>query len=545
MKTNKYIMFFVAALMLAACEPYHFVGDAPKEWSSMKDIITPSEDAGFSTYYLPAIGRVGDPMPFYDENAGDFKILYLQEYPVNDDKRFHPIWAVSTKDGCSYESLGEILPVGETRLQQDAALGTGCCYYSKAEKLYYLYYTGHNGLCNSREVIMRATSSDFKTWTKDNIWTLKGETYGLSKEDFRDPQIFEDNGTFHMVISSYIGKDPRFVDFTSTNLKDWEFNGVFNMVWDRFCECPDIFKMGDWWYIVYSEAFKKDFSRKVKYMKAKTLQDLKNCFNDPGGNWPDEHEGILETRAFYAAKTAYNGKDRFIWGWSPFRTGSSYHDKNLAVGADGEPNWSGALVCHKLIQHADGTLSVGEVPGMANKFTKPAEVKVLQSENYTDGALKGNAYVLFNRLGYHNHISFTVTTETNKDNFGISFARGTEIVKLKNEQTGEMEDVVRDATRYYTLFFASEWEGGRRKVNFEQQGPEGRGFIPGADGYIIPVPDKNTYKIDIFTDNSVVVTYINGEWGTTQRIYGLAKNCWGINSYGGNITVSDLKVTQY
>ena len=55
----------------------------------------------------------------------------------------------------------------------------------------------------------------------------------------------------------------------------------------------------------------------------------------------------------------------------------------------------------------------------------------------------------------------------------------------------------------------------------------------------------NMNKVDIYTDNSVVVMYINGEYGTTQRIYGLQKNCWSVNSYGGNVTVSDVKVSSY
>lgn len=533
----------LSALVLAACTPDYFEGDQPKDWNGTTEVFIPTEEEACGTYYKPAIGRVGDPMPFYDENTGDFKILYLQEYAINDDKLFHPYWAVSTKDGCNYQSLGEIIPVGETRYQQDAALGTGCCYYSKAEKLYYIYYTGHNGLCDSREVIMRATSKDFKNWKKDNLWALKGEDFGLSKNDFRDPQIFEDeDGTFHMVISTYKGMDPRFADFKSTNLKDWTFNGEFNMVWDRMCECPDIFKMGNKWYFIYSEAYKTDWSRKVKYMMADSFEGLKACFANPGDNWPkDDKEGVLDTRAFYAGKTAFNGKDRYIWGWAPYRSGKDIHEKNISVGADGEPNWSGALVCHKLIQHEDGTLTVGEVPAMAAKYDKPAELKIMKSENYDNGRLSGDGYVLFNRLGYHNHISFTVKLDWHGTPFSVSFVRGTQKVK-----EGDKE-VEKEVGKYYTLRFNPEWDNGRRKVNFEQQGldEDCKWFVPGADGYIFPIPAENTYKIDIFTDNSVVVTYINGDYGTTQRIYGIQKNCWSINAHGDGITVSDVKVTQY
>lgn len=521
----------LSALSLTACSDDSFDGDAPKDWNGTTETFIPTEEDAYSTYYQPAIGRVGDPMPFYDAKAGDFKVLYLQEYPANDDKRFHPYWAVSTKDGCNYQSLGEIIPVGESAYQQDAALGTGCCYYNEKESLYYIYYTGHNGNCTNREVVMRATSPDFKTWTKDNSWVLKGDKNDCSMNDFRDPQIFEEGGKYHMLIATYPiwGGDPCFAHYESEDMKNWEFTERIKMIWDRMLECPDVFKMGDYWYLVYSESTRTDWSRKVKYMMANSWEELKKCFNE-GPKWPaDDREGVLETRAFYAAKTASNGTDRYIWGWSPFRSGNTIHDKNLAVGAEGEPNWSGALVCHKLVQHENGTLSVAEVPAMAAKYNKPAEVKVMKSEGYADGKLTGDAYVLYNRLGYHNHISFTVETASDADRFGISFVRGT------------------DADRWYSLVFNPEWENGRRKVNFEQQGTGEnlKWFVNGADGYIFPRPADNVYNIDIYTDNSVVVTYVNGDYGTTQRIYGIQKNCWSINSYGGEITVKDVKVTQY
>ena len=38
--------------------------------------------------------------------------------------------------------------------------------------------------------------------------------------------------------------------------------------------------------------------------------------------------------------------------------------------------------------------------------------------------------------------------------------------------------------------------------------------------------------------------YINDIVCCTHRIYGIQKNCWSINSYGGNITISDLKISQ-
>ena len=97
-------------------------------------------------------------------------------------------------------------------------------------------------------------------------------------------------------------------------------------------------------------------------------------------------------------------------------------------------------------------------------------------------------------------------------------------------------------------------------MNFEQEGfrmvkvyedgvekevrVNGCGFVEGIDGYWFERPQDNVYHIDIYTDNSVLVLYINDVCAYTQRIYGIQKNCWSINNYGGSVTVSDVKVYQ-
>ena len=529
---NKYQYIFSMLLLCAfmatatSCSEESFGPDAPKDWASTATFFNSVDEAGFQTYYNPALGRCGDPMPFYDARAGHFKVLYLQEFDNNPAFNYHPFWGVSTVDCANYESLGEVLPTGTSPDEQDAALGTGCCVYNENDGLYYIYYTGHDRF--SREAVMRATSPDFKTWTKDPLWMLMGPDYGYTINDFRDPQIFKaDDGLYRMVISGNL----KFAEFKSSDLKTWEHVGSFPMIWDRMCECPDIFKMGNYWYLVYSEAYRTSWSRKVKYMMAPTWEALKACFNDPGANWPrDGHEGILDSRAFYAGKTASNGTDRYIWGWCPYRSGTTIDDRNVNVGAGGEPNWSGALVCHKIIQHADGTLTLGEVPAIAAKYSKEQPVSVMASSGANasgnSATLSGDgAYVLYSRLGTCNHLSFTVTTSNAWDKFGISVARGT------------------DSERYYTMVVNPEDEN-HRKVNFEQEGNGGRGFIEGIDGYWFERPADNVYHINIYTDNSVMVMYINDVCAYTNRIYGITKNCWSINNYGGNITVSDLKIYQ-
>ena len=299
------------------------------------------------------------------------------------------------------------------------------------------------------------------------------------------------------------------------------------MMWDRFYECPDVFKMGDWWYLVYSEMHAA--VRKVQYFKGRTLDELKATTANDAGIWPDDHEGFLDSRGFYAGKTASDGTDRYIWGWCPTRSGND----NTAVGASpNEPEWAGSLVAHKIIQHEDGTLSLGLIEGISRKYTTDSAVRVMEKSNGVSESnggytLTDHAYVLFNRLNVRNKISFTVKTASNADKFGISLVRGT------------------DSKKYYTIVVNPEDNNNKRKINFEEEGDEGKGFIDGIDGYLFPTPSDNVYHVTICTDNSICVVYINDNVAYTNRIYGMQKNPWSINSYSGSVEVSNVKVSYY
>lgn len=514
MKKTYIAGLMLSALALTACSDETYSGDAPKDWDGTTSYYNSVDERAYTTYFKPIDGTVGDPMPFYDPNTKEFKILYLQEYPVN-EATYHPIYGVKTTDGAYYTGMGEILPCGKTVNEIDAALATGSVVYDNG--VYYLYYGGHT----AQQVVLRATSKDFKTWIKDMEWELHAEDYGYSPKDFRDPHIFkaEDN-KWHMVISTKpgAGGDPKFAEFVSDDLMSWTHVGQFNMVWNRMCECPDIFKMGDYWYLVYSDMSAEEWARKVKYFMGTSWEDLKSKFNDPGANWPERmREGTLDARAYYAGKTASNGTDRFMWGWCPTRpNGDNANVGNADQGR--EPKWSGALVCHKVAQNPDGTLYLTAVPAMAAKYNKPVEVKVMKEDA---------DHILYNRLGYHNHISFTVKLANKDDQFGVSFGRG------------DGND------KFVTLGFNNlHWEADKKNIA-RMAYFVGDQWISWAEGNFYPQAADNTYNIDIYTDNSVVVVYVNGTGCYTARAYGIQKNCWSINKNGNDITVSDVKVSQY
>ncbi len=507
----KYNMFFSLPVLAAALLPMAACSeDSPvltdKDLDNTEVYLDTDEGMSQHIYYKPYVGYVGDPMPFYDPAAKDFKVMYLQDYRPNQAVTYHPIWGVSTADAASYTSLGELIPCGSAT-ELDAAIGTGSTIYDNGT--YYTFYTAHSpnpaSTSGINEAVMLATSKDFKTWEKNRELLISGGDI-YSNTDFRDPFVYKaDDGTFHMLVSTRMNGKGVLAEYSSENLLDWKSEGVFmTMMWDRFYECPDLFKMGDWWYLIYSE--QHDAIRRVQYFKGRTLDELKACTANDAGIWPDRKEGFLDSRGFYAGKTATDGNDRYIWGWCATRAGSS----NL-----GNADWAGNLVAHKLVQHTDGTLSLGEVPAI--------EKAMAQVKAEADFTLSGDEYKLLPRLGTENRISFTLTTSSPWDKFGVSFARGN------------------NSEKFYSIIVNPESES-VRKINYEEEG--GVGFVGNTDGYNFNTPSDGVYNITIITDNSVMTMYINETVAYTTRVYGTARNCWSVNSYGGNITITDLKISK-
>lgn len=521
MITYTLLSALMAGASLTACSDDDAL-TAPKDWAGTTEYFAPTDEAGFATYYKPAVGYVGDPMPFYDPVAKDFKVMYLQDFRPNPAGTYHPIWAVSTKDAATYTSMGELIGCGAID-EQDAAIGTGSTVYDEKQQLYYTFYTGNKYMPSSTDypqVVMLATSADFKTWTKDRTFYLKPTDYGYERNDFRDPFVFAgDDGLYHMLVSTKKNGKGVLAEFTSHDLRNWNHAGVFmTMMWDRFYECPDVFRMGNYWYLVYSEIH--DAIRKVQYFKGSTLDELKAATANDAGIWPDDHEGFLDSRGLYAGKTASDGQNRYIWGWCATRSGND--------NANGY-EWAGSLMAHRVMQNADGTLYLAAVPGIDAKYTGAVAPKVMEGSDKAAAAehtIASGNHLLLERLGHHNKISFTAIAEDANTRFGFSFARGT------------------DSEQYISLVVNPEDGGNKKKVNMEEEGEAGAGFLSGMDSYLFPTPADNTYNVTIYTDNSVAVVYINNVLAHTVRIYGLQQNCWSINAYSGSVDIRNLSVAQ-
>lgn len=88
MKPMIFATLMATAMAMTACSSDNETVET-KDWSTTTYFAS-TDAQEQETYYKPSVGYVGDPMPFYDPKAGDFKILYLQEFRPNQAGTYHP-----------------------------------------------------------------------------------------------------------------------------------------------------------------------------------------------------------------------------------------------------------------------------------------------------------------------------------------------------------------------------------------------------------------------------------------------------------------------
>ncbi len=193
------------------------------------------------------VGWINDPNGF-SEYKGE-KHLFFQYHPY--DTNWGPMhWGhVKTIDFIKWENL----PVA---LAPDKKYDSFGCFSGSAtehEGKHILAYTGvvrkklPGGKFFERQRMCIAVG-DGINYTKIKANPVIGEELlaeGFSKVDFRDPKIWEENGTFYLLAGNR-AKDlsGQVLLFESKDLENWSFVRIFDRSLNRYgkmWECPDLF----------------------------------------------------------------------------------------------------------------------------------------------------------------------------------------------------------------------------------------------------------------------------------------------------------------
>lgn len=134
----------------------------------------------------------------------------------------------------------------------------GCFSGSAIEKdgKLYLLYTGSanlgEGLCQTQNI---AISDDGIHFTKYSGNPVVSTPQGVPLDCFRDPKVWEHEGTYYMVCGAQRDGNAQALLYRSQDLFEWDF---FNVLyesrgeWGTMWECPDFFRLGDRWVFMCS-----------------------------------------------------------------------------------------------------------------------------------------------------------------------------------------------------------------------------------------------------------------------------------------------------
>jgi len=328
----------------------------------------------------------GDFIPFYDKKSDEYHLFYILG-----SSWYH----ISTKDFVNFKEYGLAIE-GGFKEDCDKDIYTGCVV--EKDGCYYIYYTGHNGEPDYehpfREVTLRATSHDLIHWIKDKEWKLEPDTNYFGGGAWRDPYVFydDDSQTYKMIITASMKYNvwKRWgctAMYQSRDMLNWSYDSVmYEPVANDSHECGDVFKIGDWYYLVYS-TYARNWE--THYRMSKSIN----------GPWLKPKEDMFDGRAYYAAKTVSNCKNRYLIGWACRK--EEEQDSNPY-------GWSGSLVVHEIRQKLDGSLFAVMPESVEKAFSKHVSMSPGESlgvfkdsgNNYQCNSWGRFSCLLFEKMDY-------------------------------------------------------------------------------------------------------------------------------------------------
>lgn len=456
-----------------------------------------------------------DVIPFFEN--GEFKLFYLKDY--RDFEKYGegcPWHLLTTSNFVDYKDHGAALLRGSIN-DQDLYVFTGSVF--KKDDTYFIFYTGHNPHLVEKgipqEKILRAVSKDLIHWQKDNNFVLEAPEE-FEKHDFRDPFVFydEEKKKFGMLLAARLNNNnPRLTKGVtlvaySDDLNKWEIQKTPFYAPNAYFthECPDLFKMGDYWYFLFSE-----FTDKIS-----TTYRMSKSINGP---WFAPEINTFDGHAFYAAKSYSDGKRRILFGWNPIK----YEEKDFHTW-----QWGGNIIPHEIVQDKNGYLWVKCPDEIKNAFKEQIDVVQTFSLGNCDGNPSqistendGQNVVLFNEMPSICQITFEFETTDNRGDFGCL---------LRCEENMDRFYKVKFEPRYHRFALdSSPRENDNRFIQVDTERP-------------LDITPNVRHKVMIIAQESVLEVYVDDKVAMSARMFDVSKGMFGLYSLNTKVHFFNVEI---
>ncbi len=469
-------------------------------------------------FYTPEYAKTGDVIPFYDEETKRFENFYLKNWNPDapKDQIVHGWHRITTTDNRNY-----------TEVPVHIYGGTGSVL--RVDGLYHVFYCtfDHNPPV---QWVRHAISRNLTDWEEipEDKFSADERFYRLS--DWRDPHVFwnDEEKCWWMLLAARENapteRNGCVALCVSDDLKHWRTEKPLYAprVNPSANECPDMFRMGDWYYLVYSN-YTDGFCTYYRMSRS------------PRGPWLRPEIDTFDGRAFYAAKTGYDGRARYVYGWNPTRGENVWgFDPIQDFGRDYKSwNWGGSIVVHEIHQHEDGTLGVHPVESIANAFAEEKAISVnaltgnWQIDGKTAECLSNDGYsaAIGDRIPGQCCIKLKCAYQGNVTSFGLAL------------QVDESFDY-----GYYLMF-----EPGYQRIQFRsglRMYEQGGQMFPYAVEMERPLKlrEGEEYELELYIQGTIGVLYINRDVSFGFRMYNYSGRKIGFFVSEGAVSIKDAVI---
>lgn len=456
-------------------------------------------------FFEPENAYFGDCMPFYHD--GVFYLYHQRD--TRDPAPFEPFdWSLSTTtDFVHYEDRGTAIPKeGEDDPEQYIFAGSVFAGEGRFHAVYTAYNRNYAAQGKDSQVLMSAVSDDLLHWEKNGKFVLPAPE-GYDGTEWRDPFVLwdEESGRYIMILGTrkLEGRKirtGRTVWFTSSDLTAWEFQGDF---WapDLFYmhEMPDLFKMGDWWYLLTTEYSER---KKTVYRMSRSLN----------GPWIAPKDDAFDGRSYYAARSCSDGEHRYLFGWAATKTGA----EDTAIW-----DWAGTYVCHEVYQREDGSLAVKLPDSMLAAFEFAEEKLEASVELDSTERIQTCPFYEADSDCFMAEMEIQFTEDARK--FGLRL--------FEDEETGDSYKFEVNLAEHRLYF--------DRTPNMEWP----RYMDKGLERPLELVPGKK-YNVRLIVDDSIAIMYIDGTALTARMHDKAGKSFCLFAADGGSVRISSIKVAK-
>jgi beta-fructofuranosidase len=414
----------------------------------------------------------------------------------------------------------------------------GCWTGSLIERkgVFYLFYAAYDHDSRNPQTVCLARSTDLIHFEKHEGNPLATPGHFLEQIDYRDPYVFwnEDENKYWMLIAARYASGGPFhrrgviVYRTSDDLEKWSEDRPLYLPWSTVCpECPEMFKMGDYWYLVFSH-----FSE-----NAKTTYRISKSYKGP---WRIPDLPGFEGRRCYALKSLFDGKRRVQWGTIYQRVGLNNKSDWTYAGDMGiprivsnEPN--GSLVCScapEIVESFGKRIDYAFMPRMGDWTAKKGLYKVDSTSSFAYGFFEEeseNAVLLKAKL----------TLEEGNGAFGL-------LIKSTEELSPSWELVFepvrsRVCISRYPWPLDPHWATLNPNIDIPLMEVDGPKTIERP----IRIEKGKGIECKVFVDGSCVEAFVEERLVLSYRIYDPLSKFYNFGAFvqDGTLTVSDVSIS--